>query len=291
VLAYNRHVPYGRGVALLPPPDGPAVRPAGREDTVVSATTDVQFVPPIEERRTSAPSTPEQSAVGQSAEIQDRIEAAKLEIYATRGWTRADKNGKIVPDDVLAKNAVYELFRDSVVINSEAEIVDDGLGQADLYAKIFPGAPSEPMDDERHEAYQQVKRKLWQWAGTGIKNHCQETCEMEGRDYVMVEKKVFRASRDMSTGTVAPTGVIVRFFTSDPDLIFELSSQPAAAKFVKAAEEAAKHLEMNTRRHPELTTRVAREAQASLKRSAAHLTPLTSVKPNETRALSAGSDD
>ena len=94
---------------------------------------------------------------------------------------------------------------------------------------------------------------------------------MEGLDYVMVEKKVFRTSRDKSTGTVASSPLTVRFFTSNPELIFELSSQPASLKFVKAAEEAAKHLQMNTRRHPELTTRVAREAQASLKRSAGRL--------------------
>ena len=60
------------------------------------------------------------------------------------------------------------------------------------------------MDEVLFEAYQQVKRKLWQWAGPSVKGHCQETCEMEGLDYVMVEKKVFRTSRDKSTGTVAP---------------------------------------------------------------------------------------
>jgi hypothetical protein len=258
----------------------------------VSTATDIPFAAPAESQ-TPAPSQsiPEQAVADETTELLDPVEAAKLEIYTTRGWTRVDKNGKTVPDDVLAKNAVYELFRDNVVINSEADVVEDGLGQADLFARIFPGAPSEPMDEQRNEAYQQVKRKLWQWAGTGIKSHCQETCEMEGLDYVMVEKKVFRAARDMSTGTVAPTGITVRFFTSDPDLIFDLSSQPAAAKFVRAAEDAAKHLQMNTRRHPELTSRVAREAQSSLKRSAAHLNPLTSAKPSEARALAAGNDD
>ena len=207
------------------------------------------------------------------------LDVAKLKIYSTRKWTRVDKNGgRTVPDDSMAKSSVYALFRDNAVINAEADIVDDGLSACpDLYAKIFPSAifPEADfhlMDDVHFKAYQQVKRKLWQWAGTGVRSHCQETCEMEGLDYVMVEKKVFRASRDGSTGTVAPTPLIVRFFTSDPDLIFELSSQPASLKFVKAAEEAAKHLQMNTRRHPELITRVAKETQSALKRSAGHLT-------------------
>ena len=167
----------------------------------MSVMADVPFMAPSE----SPPpiSVPGDQAAS-AAEDQDLVEAAKLEIYETRGWTRTDKNGRLVPDDVLAKNAVYELFRDSVVINSESDIVDDGLTASDLYARIFPGSSAEPMDDPRYQAYQQVTRKLWQWAGTGIKNHCQETCEMEGLDYVMVEKKVFRASRDKSTGTVAP---------------------------------------------------------------------------------------
>ena len=258
----------------------------------MSTTTDVPFIAPSgDQPPIPGLATAGGPVTGQPAEIQDPLEAAKLEIYATRGWTRVDKNDKTVPDDAHARNAVYELFRDTVVINSESTIVDDGLSAQDLYAKIFPAAQSYPMDDDRYEAYQQVKRKLWQWAGTGVKGHCQETAEMEGFDYVMVEKKVFRASRDRSTGTVAPTPVVVRFFTSNPDLIFELSSQPATVKFVKAAEEAAKHLEMNTRRHPELTTRVAKETQGALKRSAAHFTPLTSAKPTDGRALSAGSDD
>ena len=257
----------------------------------MSTATDVPFVGPTE-AQSPAPvlSNPDQAAAVR-AELEDALEVAKLEIYATRNWTRVDKNGKTVVDDALAKNAVYELFRDNEVINSEAEIVDEGLSQSDLYAKIFPAAPSEPMDDTRYEAYKQVMRKLWQWSGTGIKGHCQETCEMEGLDYVMVEKRVYRASRDRSSGTTAPTSVVVRFFTSDPDLIFELSSQPTTAKLVKAAEDTAKHLQMNTRRHPELTTRVAKETQLAIKRSTAHLAPLTGAKPADARALSAGSDD
>jgi hypothetical protein len=262
----------------------------------VSTTTDVPFVSANDDE---PPLSSDQVLSSQSSEMMetmDPLEAAKLEIYATRDWTRLDKNGRTVHDDTMAKNAVYELFRDNVVINSEADVVDDGLSPSDLYAKIFPSAifpsgPSDSMDDVHYEAYQAVKRKLWQWAGTGLRSHCQETCEMEGLDYVMVEKKVFRASRDGSTGTVAPTPVTVRFFTSEPDLIFELSSQPAAAKFVKAAEEAAKHMEMNTRRHPELTNRVAKETQAALRRSAAHLTPLTAAKASDARALSAGSEN
>jgi hypothetical protein len=248
-------------------------------------------VAPNQGQPTPSLSTADQTVSGPPPEVLDPLEAAKLAIFATRGWTRVDKNGRTVPDDAMAKNSVYTLFRDNVVIDSEADIVDDGLSQADLYAKIFPSASSDPVDEVQFEAYSQVKRKLWQWTGTGIKSHCQETCEMEGLDYVMVEKKVFRATRDGSTGTVAPTPVTVRFFTSDPDLIFELSSQPAAGKFVRAAEEAAKHLQMNTRRHPELTTRVSRETQSALKRSAAHLTPLTAAKVNDGRALPAGSDD
>jgi hypothetical protein len=257
----------------------------------VSTTTDVPFVAPVGDQPSIPdPSTLEQPVSGQPNADEDLLEAAKLEIYATRGWTRVDKNDKTVPDDTKARDAVYEAFRDDVVINSEDLIVDEGLSPHDLYARIFPDSPFYPMDDDRFEAYNQVRRKLWQWAGTGINGYCQERCEMEGLDYVMVEKRVYRASRDKSTGTVAPTAVTVRFFTADPDLIFELSSQPAAVKLVKAAEDAAKHLQMNTRRHPELTTRVAKEAQGALKRSAAHLSPVTSAKPTDVRALSAGSD-
>ena len=244
----------------------------------MSALTDVAFTAPLED-------------ASPISEI-DPVTAAALKIYETRSWTRVDKMGQTVPDDVSAKNFVYELFRDTGVVNSESDILEDGLSAADLFAKTFPTAPgatSEPVDEVQFEAYKTVTRKLWQWAGTGIKSHCQETAEMEGLDYVMCEKKVFRASRDASTGTGAPKPVSVRFFTSDPDLIFELSSQPATAKLVKAAEEAAKHLRMNTTRHPELTTRVAKETQSALKRSAAHLAPVTAGKAE--MALTAGSGD
>ena len=84
---------------------------------------------------------------------------------------------------------------------------------------------------------------------------------------------------------------MVRFFTADPDLIFELSSQPASAKLVRAAEEVSKHLQMNTRRHPELTNRVAKETQSALKRSGAHLAPLTAATSADGRMLSAGSSN
>ncbi|MDQ1629564.1 MAG: hypothetical protein QOI54_3308 [Actinomycetota bacterium] len=211
----------------------------------------------------------------------DPEEVARIAIYATRGWTREDKNGRIVPDDEAAKNFVYAYMRDNVVVNSESDIVDDGVSDADIYAKTFPrtpGATAEPVDDAQFSAYKTVLRKLWQYAGTSIRAHCQETAEMEGLDYVMCEKKVYRASRDVSTGTGAPKQVNVRFFTSNADLIFQLSSQPAAAKLVKVAEETAKHLLMNTTRHPELASRVAKETQLAMKRSAASLAPVTSAK-------------
>ena len=219
------------------------------------------------------------------------VEAAKLAIYASRGRIRVDKNGNTVPDDAKVKTSVYELFRDSIVINSEADIVDEALSQYDLFANTFPSVSTDGLDDDQLEAYRQVRRKMWQWASPAVNGYCQETSEMENLDYVMVEKRIYRASRDLSTGTVAPTAVSVRFFTQEPDLIFELSSQPAAAKFVKAAEEASKHLQMNTRRHPELTARVSREAQSAMKRSAAHLTPVTTARAGDTRALAAGGDD
>lgn len=250
----------------------------------MSTTTDVPFVAPVEGQTTT----------DQPGEELDPVETIKLAVYATRHWTRVDKNGHTVPDDPAARNFVYEYFRDNVVVNSESDIVDYGLSAADLYAKTFPSAPgstSEPVDEIEFEAYKDVSRKLWQWAGTGIRSHCQETAEMEGLDYVMVEKKVFRATRDTTTGTGAPKAVMVRFFTSDPDLIFQLSSQPAAAKLVKAAEDASKHLQMNTRRHPELTLRVAKETQSALKRSTAHLAPVASARPSDVAALPAGNDD
>lgn len=242
----------------------------------MSTVTDAPFVVPAETHTTFTGPV----ADGEAVEL-DPVEVAKLAIYETRGWTRVDKNGRKVPDDEAAKNFVYSYFRDNTVVNADADIVDDGMSDADLYAKTFPAAPgasSEPVDDVRFEAYKTVMRKLWQYAGTGIRAHCQETAEMEGLDYVMCEKKVFRASRDVSTGTGAPRQVNVRFFTSNPDLIFHLSSQPAAAKLIKVAEDTAKHLRMNTARHPELTARVAKETQLALKRSAANLAPITSGK-------------
>lgn len=250
----------------------------------MSTATDAPFAAPFES----------QTTVDQPFEELDPVEATKLTIYNTRGWTRVDKNGHTVPDDASARNFVYELFRNNVVVNSEGDIVEDALSSADLYAKTFPSAPgstSEPVDEIEFEAYKAVSRKLWQWAGTGIKSHCQETAEMEGLDYVLVEKKVFRASRDTSTGTGAPRPVMVRFFTSNPDLIFQFSSQPAAARVVKVAEETSKHLQMNARRHPELMLRIAKETQSALKRSTAHLAPVATAKPNGVGALPAGSDD
>jgi hypothetical protein len=238
----------------------------------------------------SQPSAPQSGETPAVDEI-DPVITATLAIYATRGWTRVDKLGRVVPDDDTAKNFVYALFRDHGVVNNESDIVEDGITASDLYAKTFPaafGATSDPVDEVQYQAYKVVSRKIWQWAGTSVKSHCQETAAMEGLDYVMVEKKIFRPTRDVSTGTGAPKQETVRFFTSDPDLIFTLSSQPAAAKLVRAAEEVAKHLQMNTSRHPELTGRVAKETQSALKRSAAHLTPVTSVKA---AALTAGSND
>ena len=215
-----------------------------------------------------------------AAEI-DPVEVARLGIYGSRGWTRVDKNGRTVPDDEAAKNFVYLHFRDHVVVNSDSDIADDGMSDTDLFAKTFPGAPgatSDSVDEVQYEAYKSVVRKLWQYAGTGIRAHCQETAEMEGLDYVMCEKKVFRASRDVSTGTGAPRQVNVRFFTSNPDLIFHLSSQPATAKLVKAAEETAKHLRMNIARHPELISRVGKDAKLALQRSNASLLAITTGK-------------
>ena len=140
----------------------------------MSTATNVPFTAPNEGQfPVQTPSLADQDVLGQAAEAQapleDPLEVANLEIYASRGWTRVNKNGKSVPDDALAKNAVYELFRDNVLINNESAIVDDGLGQADLYAKIFPATQSDPMDEVLFEAYQQVKRKLWQWAGPSVK--------------------------------------------------------------------------------------------------------------------------
>ena len=80
-------------------------------------------------------------AVSRGAGSEDPLEVAKLEIYSSRGWTRVDKNGKSVPDDALAKNAVYELFRDNVLINNESAIVDDGLGQARSVRQDLPWLP------------------------------------------------------------------------------------------------------------------------------------------------------
>jgi hypothetical protein len=220
--------------------------------------------------------------------------AAVLSIYETRGWVREDKNGRNVPDEAKAKAAVYEYFRDNAVVNHEPDIVDDGLSQSDLYAKIFPGAigaTKEPVDEIQFEAYKVVLRKLWNNAVPSYKGLCQEMAEMEGLDYVMVEKKVFRTARDGNTGTGAPMQVLVRFFTSDADLIFTLSSQPAAAKLVRAAEETSKHLQMNTARHPELTARIAKETSSALKRSAAHLAPVTAGKPLAALPAANGDDE
>ena len=242
-----------------------------------TVTDDVPFPAPTKSHATVS------AALEDNAVEIPPIEIAKLAIYETRGWTRVDKNGRTVPDDEAAKSFVYTYFRDNVVVDSDANIVEDGLSDADLFAKTFPGAPgatSEMVDDVQYEAYKAVSRKLWQYAGTGVRAYCQETAEMEGLDYVMCEKKVYRASRDVSTGTGAPKQVNVRFFTSNPDLIFQLSSMPATAKLVKVAEETAKHLRMNVTRHPELTSRVARNAKLALQQSSANLAPITSGKAN-----------
>lgn len=218
-------------------------------------------------------------APGSDSEVESNPVVEKtLEIWASRGWTRIDKAGHVVADDLKGKTFVYEWFRDHAVVNSDSDILDDGLSAADLYAKTFPSTPGARglVEDEiEFEAYKTVERKLWQWTSTGVKAYCQETAEMEGLDVVMVEKKVFRPTRDGATGTGAPRAVVVRFFTSNPDLIFTLSAQPATAKLVKAAEETARHLRMNTARHPELAPRIAKETQSALKRSSATLAQVT----------------
>lgn len=242
----------------------------------MSTATDVSFVA-ANSHATTGPA-PDADAV----EV-NPVDVAKLAIYETRGWTRVDKNGRTVPNDEAAKDFVYAFFRDNVLVNSEGDIVDDGLSDADLFAKTFPGAPgatAEPVDDAQFEAYRAVMRKLWQYAGTGTRGHCQETAEMEGLDYVMCEKKVYRASRDGSTGTGGYKQINVRFFTSNPDLIYQLSAIPATLKLVKAAEETAKHLQMNVTRHPELTARIAKNAKLALQQSSANLAAITSGKPN-----------
>lgn len=239
----------------------------------MSTATDARFLAPSE------PSSPGLDTDGVEVDL---VEVATLAIYETRAWTRVDKNGRIVPDDEAAKNFVYTFFRDNVVVNSDGDIVDDALSVDDLYAKTFPkafGATSEPVDEDQFKAYKGVLRKLWQYAGTGVRGHCQETAEMEGLDFVMVEKKVFRTSRDNSTGNTSPKQVSVRFFTQNPELIYQLSALPATAKLVKAAEETAKHLQMNVVRHPELTSRVARSAKLALQQSSANLAAITAGKP------------
>jgi len=249
----------------------------------MSAATGNLFQAPV-------PSRPESDSATDELTAEERIKATVLEIYSSKGWTRVDKNGNTVPDEVAARDFVYRHFRDHVVVNSDSDTADDGLTPADLYAKTFPGAlgaTSQPVDDdEQFQAYQTVMRKLWQWTSPRFNGYCQETAEMEGLDLVMCEKKVYRATRDASTGTGAPKQVHVRFFTSSADMIFAYSAQPATAKLVKAAEDTARHLRMNTSRHPELTKRVAREADLALNRSAAHLAPVTGGRTK--RALAAG---
>lgn len=78
---------------------------------------------------------------------------------------------------------------------------------------------------------------------------------------------------------------MVRFFTSNPELIFQLSSMPATAKLVKVAEETARHLRMNVTRHPELMARVARNAKHALQQSSANLAEITAGKLNTAPAI------
>jgi hypothetical protein len=247
---------------------------------VVSAVTDVPFVAPSESLNTST--VPEDDAV----EI-NGVHEATLAIYRSRGWTYFNKNGHEVPNDEVAKDFVYSYFRDSVVVNSDGDIVDDGVTDADLYAKTFPGTPgatSDAVDEDQFAAYKTVSRKIWAYAHTRVGSVCQERAEMEGLDLVMCEKKVYRASRDITTGTGAPKQVLVRFFTNNGDLIYQLSALPATAKLVKAAEDTAKHLRMNVTRHPELSSRIAKSAKLALNQSSASLGEITSGKLS-TRAL------
>jgi hypothetical protein len=251
---------------------------------VVSAVTDTPFLAPSE--------SPTTSPIAETDVVEiDPVHEATMAIWRSRGWTYKNKNGEEVPDDEAAKGFVYSFFRDHVVVNSDGDIVDDGVTDADLYAKTFPGTPgatSYSVDADQFEAYKSVSRKIWAYAATRVGSVCQERAEMEGLDLVMCEKKVYRASRDISTGTGAPKQVSVRFFTSNGDLIYQLSALPATAKLVKAAEDTAKHLRMNVTRHPELSSRIAKSAKLALNQSSASLGEITSGK---LATPAAGDDD
>ncbi len=240
----------------------------------MSAVTDVPFVAPSE--------SPTTNPIAETDVVDvDPVHEATLAIYRSRGWTYVNKNGDEVPNDEAAKGVVYAFFRDHVVVNSDSDIVDDGVTDADLYAKTFPGTPgatSEPVDEDQFTAYKNVSRKIWAYAHTRVGSVCQERAEMEGLDLVMCEKKVYRASRDVTTGTGAPKQVSVRFFTNNGDLIYQLSALPATAKLIKAAEDTAKHLRMNVTRHPELSGRIAKSAKLALNQSSASLGEITSGK-------------
>jgi hypothetical protein len=211
----------------------------------------------------------------------DELAKRILEVYAAHGYVKTDKRtGDEVKDDSAVKARVFELFRDHYVVNSEADIIDGAASQQDSYAKVFPDGPGAdgvaPTDDLDHDAWQSIRRKLWAFASPEMGGHCQVAAEMAGLNYVMVQKKVYRPTRDLATGTVEPKPVEVRFFTSNPEMVFEYSSLPAMAKMVRIAEGTAKHLEMNRKRHPELGARLAKEAKAALSRSASELTAITS---------------
>ena len=119
----------------------------------MSTATEAPFVAPT----ASQPNT-DPEGISPPAEV-DLVEVAKLAIYATRGWTRQDKNGKTVPDDEPTKNFVYELFRDNVVVDSDADIVEDGLSAADLYAKTFPSTPGASSDPRRRGAVRGLQER------------------------------------------------------------------------------------------------------------------------------------
>jgi hypothetical protein len=203
------------------------------------------------------------------------------EACAERGFVRTDPSGQEVIDDEPMKHAVYDVMTERHVVDDPKQMRKGAVTQHELYATIFPNGPGstrQPDSEEEAEARNRLVRKLWGLTNAGASGYVNKRVEAEGLSLVMCEAPVARTYRSEETGGRKPTTEAGRFLTDHPELIATHSTLPRAAKLVKAAEAVAKHMQMATRRHPELAAVVQRQISSALTQTRATLAPVTTAK-------------
>lgn len=224
----------------------------------------------------------------------DVVDELVHDAFASHDFLVEGPGGKKVLDEDAVKDQVFQIMVKDHVVNDQAGLSEGAVTAHELYEAVFPhgpGARRATTSIEEEKARADLSRKLWGYANTGISGYCQKRAEAEGHTLVLCEASVGRTYRSEETGRPKPSTEIGRFFTDNPDLINQHSTLPSTLKLTKAAESVSKHMQMATRRHPELAAAVARQVGTALSQTRAALAPVADAKAAHAAATPKSDDD